>query len=95
MWRLLLKYGPRRGEVAGLRPSWIGERFAQHIAAAGLPPIRLLPSCRHTAATILLAEAAGSLAALLPRGPGPRRAGQLSGNSAPQELVSSGGGDRL
>ncbi|MFD2418247.1 tyrosine-type recombinase/integrase [Amycolatopsis pigmentata] len=82
-----------------MRPSWIGERFAQHIAAAGLPPIRL-HDCRHTAATMLLAigtdikvvqrmfghstrsttsdiytsvlnellaEAAGSLAALIPR----------------------------
>lgn len=116
-----------RPDGSPLRPSWIGERFTQHIAAAGLPPIRL-HDCRHTAATMLLAigtdikvvqrmfghstrsttsdiytsvlnellaEAAGSLAALIPRRPGPRRAGQLSGNSASKELVSSGGGDRL
>lgn len=40
----------------------------------------------------LLAEAAGSLAALISRRPGPRPGRR---NSAPKEPVSSGGGDRL
>ncbi|MFD2422206.1 tyrosine-type recombinase/integrase [Amycolatopsis pigmentata] len=116
-----------RPDGSPLRPSWIGERFAQHIAAASLPPIRL-HDCRHTAATMplaigtdikvvqrmfghstrsttsdiytsvlneLLAEAAGSLVTLIPRSPGPRGASSSGNNSAPKELVSSGGGDRL
>lgn len=37
-----------------LRPSWIGDRFAEHVAAADLPTLRL-HDLRHVAATLMLA----------------------------------------
>jgi len=43
-----------RPDGSALRPSWITDRFAEHVAAAGLPPIRL-HDCRHVAATLMLA----------------------------------------
>lgn len=43
-----------RPDGSALRPSWIGDRFAEHIAAADLPPIRL-HDLRHVAATLMLA----------------------------------------
>jgi integrase len=43
-----------RADGSPLRPSWIGDRFAEHLAAAGLPPIRL-HDLRHCAATLMLA----------------------------------------
>ncbi|GAA4411032.1 hypothetical protein GCM10023148_03040 [Actinokineospora soli] len=43
-----------RPNGAALRPSWLSDRFAALVAAAGLPPIRF-HDLRHVAATMMLA----------------------------------------
>ncbi|WP_336156670.1 site-specific integrase [Amycolatopsis sp. VC5-11] len=42
-----------RPDGSALRPSWIGDEFARHVEAAGLPPVRL-HDLRHVAATLML-----------------------------------------